>query len=98
MTAMARSATGVFMAVVCGNGVSHPDFRRAKEHVMRAAKFEGGEIEREFLRQLFAVPCAGLHKLLIVVAAFVPARQERTAEIKPLPIPALRYHVELLAD
>src|SRR4051812_17528235 len=65
---------------------------------MRAAEFERGEIEREFLGQFFAIPSVGFQELLIVVAALVPAREERTAEVEPLPIPTLRDHIDLLAD
>src|ERR1044071_5146229 len=95
MAAMARSLAGVFMAVVRRSGVSLPNFRRAEEHMVRAAEFERGEIERKFLGQLVAVPYAGLHELLIIVADLVPARDDRTAEVEPLSIPALRHHVEL---
>src|SRR5204863_5720565 len=97
MAAMARRVAGVFTAAV-RRSASFAHLCRAEEHVVRTSEFERGEIEREFLRQRFAVPDAALHELLIVVAAFVPAREEGTAEVKPLPIPALRHHVNLFAD
>jgi hypothetical protein len=57
-------------------GALLPNFCRAEEHVVRAAKFECGEIQREFLSQFFAIPSVGFQELLIVVAAFVPSREE----------------------
>src|SRR6185295_3898227 len=45
-----------------------------------------------------AVPGISAHELFIIRAAFIPMREERTAEVKALPVPALRHHVQLLAD
>ena len=65
---------------------------------MRAAQLERGEIEIERRLQFFAVPGVTAEELLVVGALLVPARQERTGEVKPFPVPALRHHVDLLAD
>src|SRR5213594_54768 len=75
-----------------------PDVRRTEEHVMRATEFERIEIQLELWLQLLAIPGIGADELLVVRALFVPMREERAAEVEPLPVPALRHHVDLLAD
>src|SRR5438477_11679193 len=65
---------------------------------MRATEFERGEIEIEAQRQFFAVPNVSAEKLLVVRALLVPVRQKRAGEVKSLPIPTLRDHVDLFAD
>src|SRR5436190_18251675 len=65
---------------------------------MWTAELERGEIEIEARPQFLAVPGESTEELLIIGALLVPMRQQRTGEVKPLPIPALRDHVDLFAD
>ena len=65
---------------------------------MRAAEFQRGEIEIERRLQFFAVPGVTAEELLVVGAFLVPVREKRAGEVEPFPIPALRDHVDLLAD
>src|SRR5438132_5256842 len=74
------------------------NFRRSKEHVMRATELERGEIKIEGRFQFLPVPGVTTEKLLVVGALLVPSRQQRARKIKPFPVPALRHHVYLLAN
>src|SRR6266851_8814618 len=65
---------------------------------MRAPKLERSEIEFKTWLQFFTVPCITAKELLVVVALFVPSRQQRTGEVEAPPIPALRHHVHLPAN
>src|SRR6266446_8114425 len=65
---------------------------------MRPAQLERGEVEIELWLQFLAIPRITAKKLLVVGALFIPSCQKRTGEIKPLPIPALRHHVDLPAN
>ncbi len=74
------------------------DLRRAKEHVMRPTELKRSEIEIEARIQFLAVPGVTAEELLVIGALLVSAREKRTGEVEPLPIPALRHHVDLSAD
>src|SRR5438270_514695 len=84
--------------LACNGGAVCAEFGRAKEHVMRPAQLQLGEIESERRLQLFAVPGISAEELFVVVALLVPLRQKRAGEIEPFPVPALRHHIHLLAD
>lgn len=74
------------------------DFGGAEEHVVRPTELERVKIEIEFGGQLFAVPGIAAHELFVVFAGFVPACEERAAEVEAFTVPALGNHVELATD
>src|SRR4026207_1505665 len=65
---------------------------------MRATQLERREVEFKGGLQFLSIPMISADKLFVVVAFLVPTCEERTAEVKPLTVPALRYHVELPSD
>src|SRR5688572_14337648 len=71
---------------------------RSEKHVVRAAQLESGEVEIKGGSKFLAVPPISAHELFVVLAKLVPAREQRTREVKALPVPALRHHVHLFAD
>src|SRR5262249_12425950 len=77
---------------------SAPDFRRAKEHVMGAAELQLSKIERKFRLKFLAIPGIGAKELFIVLAAFIPMREQRTCKVQAFPVPTLRNHVYLAAN
>src|SRR5215471_2046136 len=65
---------------------------------MWASELERGEIKVKLRLQLLAVPGKSAKELFVVVAGFVPVRQQRAGEIQAFAVPALRNHVYLPAD
>src|SRR5947207_12245554 len=85
-------------SIAARDGGRFAHFRRAKEHVMRATEFQCVEIEVETWFQFFTVPGVTAQELLVVFSLFVPSGQKRAGEIETFAVPALRDHVDLLAD